>query len=80
MVTGQDGDNSLVVFWNSTDGEGNTIGHKVSYSCEYVTFNGDTESLLPFYDLSDQDQDTLENMFTYIENMYCRNSILDKFC
>lgn len=80
MVTGQDGDNSLVVFWNSTDEEGNTIGHKVSYSCEYVTFDGYEESLLPFYDLSDQDQDTLENMFTYIENMYCRNSILDKFC
>lgn len=71
---------NLEIYWNSHDGECNCIGHKVSYSFKYLSFDGERQTDYTLSELSDHDYDTLQAMFDYIKSMYCRRPLLDKFC
>jgi len=80
MVPHSDEGPNLEIFWNSKDDEGNSIGHKVSYSFKYLSFDGERETDYTLSELSDHDYDLLNDMFEYIKNTYCRRPMLDKFC
>jgi hypothetical protein len=80
MVPHSDEGPNLEIIWNSKDNEGNSIGHKVSYSCKYMSFDGQRQTDYTLSELSDHDYDTLQAMFDYIKSMYCRRPLLDKFC
>lgn len=71
---------NLEIFWNSKDEDGNALGHKVSYSFKYLSFNGERQTDYTLGELSDHDYDLLKDMFEYIKNTYCRRPMLDKFC
>ena len=80
MVPHSDEGPNLEIFWNSHNDEGNCIGHKVSYSFKYLSFDGEREIDYTLSELSDHDYDTLQAMFDYIKSMYCRRPLLDKLC
>ena len=81
MVKHRDEGPNLEVLWNSKDKDGNGLGHKVSYSFQYIIplYEND-ENELTLCELSDHDYDLMYNMFEYIKNTYCRRPLLDKFC